>query len=173
MKGRGNGRCRFTFEVIGVGEEVSWKRGLANALYFAYLSMPQPVFRATCISYFFFSNLCSLAALWMTGVYLGDAAGDFVYLLPGLACGIAWDTRYIRFAPSGDTGISHFPVILCAVRNRLCEKDYTISLNLLQMGIRKQRYMTILCWSWSSWVCSFRYYYGGVHESSWWRGESG
>ena len=44
--------------------------------------MPQPVFRATCISYFFFSNLCSLAALRMTGVYLSDAAGDFVYLLP-------------------------------------------------------------------------------------------
>ena len=85
-----------------------------------------------------------LAALWMTGVYLGDAAGDFVYLLPGLACGIAWDTRYIRFAPSGDTGISYFPVILCAVRKRLCEKDYIISLNLPQMGIRKQRYMIIL-----------------------------
>ena len=79
----------------------------------------------------------------MTGVYLGDAAGDFVYLLPGLACGIAWDTRYIRFAPSGDTGISYFPVILCAVRKRLCKKDYIISLNLPQMGIRKQRYMII------------------------------
>ena len=101
------------------------------------------------------------------------AAGDFVYLLPGLACGIAWDTRYIRFAPSGDTGISYFPVILCAVRKRLCEKDYIISLNLPQMGIRKQRYMIILWWLWSSWVCSFRYYYGGVHESSWWRGEAG
>ena len=99
MKGRGNGRSRFDFEVIDIGEEVSCKRGLANALYFAYLSMPQPVFRATCISYFFFSNLCSLAALWMTGVYLGDAAGEFVYLLPGLACGIALGHRVYPFMP--------------------------------------------------------------------------
>ena len=32
MKGRGNGRSRFDFEVIDIGEEVSCKRGLANAL---------------------------------------------------------------------------------------------------------------------------------------------
>ena len=99
MKGRGNGRSRFDFEVIDIGEEVSCKRGLANALYFAYSSMPQPVFRATCISYFFFSNLCSLAALWMAGVYLGDAAGEFVYLLPGLACGIALGHKVYPFMP--------------------------------------------------------------------------
>ena len=40
-----------------------------------------------------------LAALWMTGVYLGDAAGEFVYLLPGLACGIALGHKVYPFMP--------------------------------------------------------------------------
>jgi len=35
----------------------------------------------------------------MTGVYLGDAAGEFVYLLPGLACGIALGHRVYPFMP--------------------------------------------------------------------------
>jgi uncharacterized membrane protein YfcA len=68
-------------------------------LYFAYTTMPQNVFRATCIAYFFFSNLCSLVALWITGVPLGDAAGEFVYLLPGLACGIALGHLAFPFLP--------------------------------------------------------------------------
>lgn len=89
----------LTGVLAGIMAMTTGMAGPPLVLYFAYSSMPQPVFRATCISYFFFSNLCSLAALWMTGVYLGDAAGEFVYLLPGLACGIALGHKLYPFMP--------------------------------------------------------------------------
>ena len=79
----------LTGVLAGIMAMTTGMAGPPLVLYFAYTSMPQHVFRATCIAYFFFSNTCSLAALWITGVPLGDATGEFVYLLPGLACGIA------------------------------------------------------------------------------------
>lgn len=89
----------ITGMLAGIMAMTTGMAGPPLVLYFAYTSMPQPVFRATCIGYFFFSNLCSLAALWISGVDLGEAAGEFVYLLPGLACGIALGHRLFRFMP--------------------------------------------------------------------------
>ena len=88
----------LTGALAGIMAMTTGMAGPPLVLYFAYTTMPQNVFRATCIGYFFFSNLCSLAALWIAGVPLGDAAGEVVYLLPGLACGIAlghWAFRYM------------------------------------------------------------------------------
>lgn len=89
----------LTGMLAGIMAMTTGMAGPPLVLYFAYTSMPQAVFRATCIGYFFFSNLCSLAALWISGIYLGDAVREFVYLLPGLACGIALGNKVFRFMP--------------------------------------------------------------------------
>ena len=85
--------------LAGIMAMTTGMAGPPLVLYFAYTSMPHAVFRATCIGYFLFSNLCSLAALWMSGVNIGDAVGEFVYLLPGLAGGIALGTKAYPFMP--------------------------------------------------------------------------
>ena len=102
------GRIRFaetrrntviTGVLAGVMAMTTGMAGPPLVLYFAYTSMPQNVFRATCICYFFLSNLCSLAAFWAAGIPLGDAAGEVFYLLPGLAIGIALGDWAYRFIP--------------------------------------------------------------------------
>ena len=70
----------LTGVLAGIMAMTTGMAGPPLVLYFAYSSMPQPVFRATCI-------------------YLGDAAGEFVYLLPGLACGIALGHKVYPFMP--------------------------------------------------------------------------
>ena len=88
----------LTGTLAGIMAMTTGMAGPPLVLYFAYTTMPQNVFRATCIGYFFFSNLFSLVALWIAGVPLGDATGEVVYLLPGLASGIAlghWAFRYM------------------------------------------------------------------------------
>ena len=85
--------------LAGIMAMTTGMAGPPLVLYFAYTTMPQNVFRATCIGYFFFSNLSSLVALWITGIPIGDAVGEFVYLLPGLAFGIALGHWAFRFMP--------------------------------------------------------------------------
>ena len=89
----------ITGMLAGIMAMTTGMAGPPLVLYFAYTAMPQNVFRATCIGYFFFSNLSSLAALWITGIPIGNAVGEFVYLLPGLACGIALGHWLFRFMP--------------------------------------------------------------------------
>ena len=89
----------ITGMLAGIMAMTTGMAGPPLVLYFAYTTMPQNVFRATCIGYFFFSNLGSLLALWISGVPIGDAVGEFVFLLPGLACGIALGHWAFRFIP--------------------------------------------------------------------------
>ena len=89
----------ITGMLAGIMAMTTGMAGPPLVLYFAYTTMPQNVFRATCIGYFFFSNLGSLLALWIGGIPIGDAVGEFVYLLPGLACGIALGHMAFRFMP--------------------------------------------------------------------------
>jgi len=89
----------ITGMLAGIMAMTTGMAGPPLVLYFAYTTMPQNVFRATCIGYFFFSNLGSLVALWITGIPIGNAVGEFVYLLPGLACGIALGHWLFRFMP--------------------------------------------------------------------------
>ena len=89
----------ITGMLAGIMAMTTGMAGPPLVLYFAYTTMPQNVFRATCIGYFFFSNLGSLFALWMTGTPIAEAAGEFIFLLPGLACGIALGNRAFRFMP--------------------------------------------------------------------------
>ena len=89
----------ITGMLAGIMAMTTGMAGPPLVLYFAYTTMPQNVFRATCIGYFFFSNLGSLLALWISGVPIGDAVGEFVFLLPGLACGIALGNLAFPFMP--------------------------------------------------------------------------
>ena len=89
----------ITGMLAGVMAMTTGMAGPPLVLYFAYTTMPQNVFRATCIGYFFFSNLGSLLALWISGVPIGDAVGEFVFLLPGLAGGIALGYWAFPFMP--------------------------------------------------------------------------
>ena len=89
----------LTGMLAGIMAMTTGMAGPPLVLYFAYTSMPQNVFRATCIGYFFFSNLGSLVALWVTGVPIGEAVGEFLFLLPGLACGIALGHWAFAFMP--------------------------------------------------------------------------
>ena len=89
----------LTGMLAGIMAMTTGMAGPPLILYFAYTSMPQNVFRATCIGYFFFSNLGSLIALWVTGVPIGEAVGECLFLLPGLACGIALGHWAFAFMP--------------------------------------------------------------------------
>ena len=89
----------ITGMLAGVMAMTTGMAGPPLVLYFAYTTMPQNVFRATCIGYFFFSNLGSLLALWISGVPIGDAVGEFIFLLPGLAGGIALGYWAFPFMP--------------------------------------------------------------------------
>ena len=89
----------LTGMLAGIMAMTTGMAGPPLILYFAYTSMPQNVFRATCIGYFFFSNLGSLVALWVTGVPIGEAVGEFLFLLPGLACGVALGHWAFAFMP--------------------------------------------------------------------------
>ena len=89
----------ITGMLAGVMAMTTGMAGPPLALYFAYTTMPQNVFRATCIGYFFFSNLGSLIALWISGIPIGDAVGEFIFLLPGLASGIALGHWAFHFMP--------------------------------------------------------------------------
>ena len=89
----------LTGMLAGIMAMTTGMAGPPLVLYFAYTSMPQNVFRATCIGYFFFSNLGSLVALWVTGVPIGEAVGEFLFLLPGLACGVALGHWAFAFMP--------------------------------------------------------------------------
>lgn len=89
----------LTGMLAGIMAMTTGMGGPPLVLYFAYTSMPQPVFRATCIGYFFFSNLCSLVALWIAGIPTGTVLGEVAYLLPGLACGIACGHLAFRYIP--------------------------------------------------------------------------
>ena len=89
----------ITGMLAGIMAMTTGMAGPPLVLYFAYTTMPQNVFRATCIGYFFFSNLGSLIALWITGTPIGEAAREFVFLFPGLACGIALGHWAFPFIP--------------------------------------------------------------------------
>ena len=89
----------LTGVLAGIMAMTTGMAGPPLVLYFAYTSMPQNVFRATCIGYFFFSNMCSLIALWLSGIPLDRAMGEVIYLLPGLAGGIALGHCVFRFMP--------------------------------------------------------------------------
>ena len=89
----------ITGVLAGIMAMTTGMAGPPLVLYFAYTSMPQNVFRATCIGYFFFSNMCSLIALWFSGIPLDRAMGEVIYLLPGLACVIALGHCVFRYMP--------------------------------------------------------------------------
>lgn len=71
----------FTSITTGMG-------GPPFLIYLANIKIPVDRIRATCFCYFFFCNVTSLCAFHISGLSLGPALGEFIYLLPGLVVGI-------------------------------------------------------------------------------------
>ncbi|SFH84959.1 Uncharacterized membrane protein YfcA [Selenomonas ruminantium] len=69
------------------------------AMYLASTALSARELRATSIGFFFFSNLVSLATFALGGVSLTPCLYEFIYLLPGLACGILLGQLTFRFFP--------------------------------------------------------------------------
>ena len=90
----------FVGILAGIMAMTTGMAGPPLAIYFACTSMPQPVFRATCICYFLFSNFCSLMAFWIGGISVQAAMTEFTFLLPGLLLGIGAGHMAFRFMPT-------------------------------------------------------------------------
>ncbi len=91
----------FAGTLAGIMAMTTGMAGPPLAVYFACTSMPPKVFRATCICYFMFSNLASLAAFAVGGYSLVPAVTEFVYLLPGLLIGIVLGNLAFSCMPAG------------------------------------------------------------------------
>lgn len=72
----------FTSITAGMG-------GPPFLIYLAYSRMNIEVMRATCFVFFFLCNATSLTSYALGGLSFGPAWGEFIYLLPALALGIA------------------------------------------------------------------------------------
>ena len=83
-------------------QQIRMTTGMAGppvAMYLASTAMTARELRATSIGFFFFSNLVSLATFALGGVGLAPCLHEFIYLLPGLACGILLGQLTFRFFP--------------------------------------------------------------------------
>ncbi len=70
------------------------------AVYFSHSGMPPQNLRATCIGYFFLSNIVSLTTFLLGNVPMAPALSEFIYLLPGLALGILTGNLLFRLIPA-------------------------------------------------------------------------
>lgn len=70
------------------------------AIYLAYSTVSPQAMRATSITYFFFSNGCSIIAFYCGGISLLPAVYESVYLLPALGLGLVGGHVAFRYVPA-------------------------------------------------------------------------
>lgn len=83
-----NRNSTITGALTGIMSTTTGMGGPPLVIYFAYTNFTPRMLRATCIVFFFFGNISTLAAFIMSGVGLMPAMQEVVYLLPGLVLGL-------------------------------------------------------------------------------------
>lgn len=95
-------RPRNTFIVgllAGILATTTGMSGPPLVIYFAYTTLTIQELRATCIGFFLLSGLVSLTTFIIGSVDMSVPLDEFVYLLPGLAAGIAIGQATFRYFP--------------------------------------------------------------------------
>ena len=83
-----NKNSTITGALSGIMSTTTGMGGPPLVIYFAYTNFTPRMLRATCIVFFFFGNISTLAAFLISGVEIMPAIENAVYLLPGLAAGL-------------------------------------------------------------------------------------
>lgn len=85
----------------GITSSTTGMSGPPFLIYIAHTQMKPQVLRATCFVFFFLCNASSLLAHAAGGDTIYYALTEFLYLLPGLAMGIAAGNVLYRYLPKG------------------------------------------------------------------------
>lgn len=89
--------CGF---LSGVMALTTGMAGPPLAMYFAYTVMEPRVQRATLVSFFCVSNICSVITFMLAGADLSPALAEFKLLLPALGIGIACGHLLFKYVPA-------------------------------------------------------------------------